>query len=502
MIRLSRQERRQDLSDEGPHSLSRNLSRASLISESSSDLLVDEFAQLLISQGSATEQQETRPLTPSRYFQKQLSYCTIAEDIDSSPICTTVTQRAGLPVRRFSLASKLDVPETQTVTALSSERRLSAEPPHHKEWSKSVGQLTMSHTHYLMPNDLSPVQPLPSKPKPPQIQLTTSLPTVLSMDSLTSRQKLSRRRYSVETNQSSCESDIVSPGSVEGETADGLVSTHSYVNVVDAFLCQKYDNYVMRKAEELKRHINGSTSWEGLYSEQNPCVLVFLLTTWLRLLLEPALPAESIKQLEMRLKVASTSKDLLQVFDKPQELLVQTLCEMLAEVLEGLSFQVEEVIQLFSKLLTIRDKDIVRDEMLTESRAKHGAVQTLIAMAHKFLRQPEDSQQDNPDGDTGLQPVVVMSNVLTRIIEEKLESHNVVNASSIVNINSSPASSRFFAGGSSPTRELQFGAGKLTSIKSEHLPVNRSVSNLSFGKKPLPPIGENVGCDVTGKDCS
>ena len=159
----------------------------------------------------------------------------------------------------------------------------------------------------------------------------------------------------------------------------------------------------------------------------------------------------------------------------------------------------EEVVRLFAKLLTVKDKDTARDEMLTESRVRHGAVQTLIAMAHKFLPQRDHgSQQDNTDDTTGLQPIVIMTGVLTRIIEEKLKSHNEANASSTATLSS--VASRFLAGGSSPTRELPLGAGKLTCMESECPPVNRSISNLSFGKKRLPPIGEMVGCDVTEKD--
>lgn len=156
-------------------------------------------------------------------------------------------------------------------------------------------------------------------------------------------------------------------------------------------------------------------------------------------------------------------------------------------------------------LLTVTEDPTVRatEESLADLRSRHGTVQTLIAMANRFLRRGNTNTSDMPqkvtDHGTELSPIDIMVKVLMRISKGKIDPRDetvFIDYSGSL----STASSMPVADCSTQPKQVPCGAVTLSSMESEHGMLKSSVSNSSLAKKPLPPIGKTIDRRISNQD--
>lgn len=305
---MSKTEKRHSWSDwtasvtsaEASRLIPRSVSGGSLSSEiqrcpSPSELSVtSELGRLSVSGYSPTSNcRNAWRKTPSRPFHKELSYSTIAEDIDIAPIGNSVTQTVGHSSSGYVTVDDLSVGEKHKWETSKKKRRFSAVPfeRYQKSGSGLVEPLTMSSMHSHAPDDfLLSVRPLSSNPR--RLQPVGSSSSISSSNGFGA---IGKRSWSScpSSRKSSADSWRATYGTTECVTSgtprresvdDGPVGMNPCDSVVEAILLDGYDECLLKKTKDLKRRVNASTNWDCLFAEQDPCVLVVMLKTWLQLL--------------------------------------------------------------------------------------------------------------------------------------------------------------------------------------------------------------------------
>ena len=290
LIKLSKRERKQKLSDWTGVTVGTDVSNLSSRSTSSASLgsnlgkvlppidlsgAGNDLSCISSSENSPTSERHSQCLPQSKGYYKTLSYSALPEEVDLAHVQTSRPEVVGCTV------DDLAVRDSYKSEMSRHKRRFSAAPfPAYGRTTLEVhNSLTMSPTHYHVTNDFL----LSEATEAESCQLSSVGTSSLlpSMDTCGLEEKDSRMReisFNYQVNDETVDDNVFD---ATKEVADGK---SLYMTVTEALLLRNVDKGVLKKAEELMQKVNTSTNWNCVYCEQDPRVLALMLKTWLGLL--------------------------------------------------------------------------------------------------------------------------------------------------------------------------------------------------------------------------